>query len=124
MIRGPYVYKGIHYAECGSNGHSLSPGDTYYLVTGYGHGPLTLCERHISTELKLDATQKEVVSCQNSACRKLIPAREFARLGECPECGTKRSSQYLDMVANNLLKDTKLVFIKGVLTKVARNGGS
>ena len=119
MIRGPFVYKGTRPASCKIDGKRLAVGDSYYLVTGYGHGNVsTLHDRCISTELKLEATQKEVVACQNQSCRKLVLSDEMRRLKKCPECGAKVSSQYLLMVENNLLAPTKLVVRKGKLERV------
>jgi len=119
MIRGPFVYKGIRRAFCEIDGKALNVGESYYLVTGYGRGNVsTLHDRCVSTEVKLEATQKPVVSCQNQTCRKLVLTDDMRRLGKCPECGTKASKQYLLMIENNLLAPTKLVVRRGKLERV------
>ena len=116
MIRGPKIYKGTRPAKCAADGKSLKVGENYYLATGYGSGNVaTFHDRCVSDELKLAATQKQVVTCQNPACRKIVSARAFQKLKVCPECGMNADDQYENMIINNLTAETKLVVRKGVL---------
>ena len=118
MIRGPKIYKGTRPAKCAADGKSLKVGENYYLATGYGSGNVaTFHDRCVSDELKLAATQKEVVTCQNPACRQIVSARAYQKLKACPECGMKADNQYLEMIANNLLAETRLAILKGKLVR-------
>jgi hypothetical protein len=97
----------------------LIVGESYYLLTGYGSRNVsTLHDECVSTELKLEATQKDIVACQNPGCRKHVPYDEMRRLKACPECGFPLSEQQFEMEINNLFSKTKLAVRKGVLTRV------
>jgi len=123
MIRGPYVYKGTRPASCEADGRTLKIGESYYLVTGYGSGNGgTFHDACVSTELKVKATLKDVVSCQNPACRKLVPTNAMRKLGACPECGFPQSKQRNEMRINNLLRETRLAIRNGKLTTVKNIG--